>query len=88
MLIKSAFVKRLLPFLEGVFVHDSWMSSCSRFENKIVYMFDAITEYRQHGNNITFSMHNKKKRCVLNKDGLTSENFSFRCKNRQILLLR
>ena len=67
MLIKSAFVKRLLPFPEGVFAHDAWMAACSCFGSGIVYTFDAITKYRQHGNNVTFSTHNKKSRNIFEK---------------------
>ena len=67
MLIKSVFVKRLLPFPEGVFAHDAWMAACSCFGSGIVYTFDTITKYRQHGNNVTFSTHNKKSRNAFEK---------------------
>ena len=59
MLLCNNFVRKCLPVPEGVRFHDAWFAACACFENGISYSFDVITKYRQHGNNITYLMHNK-----------------------------
>lgn len=77
MLVKSAFVKKTLPYPDGISAHDTWMVCCSCFENGIVYTFDVITKYRQHGSNVTFFQHNKRKGNVFVKTILIIRRFFF-----------
>lgn len=62
MLLRSDFVRSVLPVPEKIRFHDSWFAYCACMENGIAYTFDAINKYRQHGNNVTFSFHNKTNR--------------------------
>ena len=55
MLMPKIFVKKCLPIPEKVLFHDAWFSACACLENGVNYTFEIINNYRQHGNNITFS---------------------------------
>lgn len=60
MLMQADFVKKCLPIPEEFLYHDVWFALCACFENGIVYTFQSVMRYRQHGTNITYDLHNKK----------------------------
>lgn len=62
MLLRRDFINKCLPIPNAVKYHDAWFATCSCFENGLSYSFDIITQYRQHGNNVTFLSHNSDKR--------------------------
>ena len=66
MLLRSDFVKNCIPIPEKIKYHDVWFSWCACMENKIAYTFDLINNYRQHGNNVSFLLHNKAKKTFWN----------------------
>lgn len=59
MLMPAQFVKGCLPIPEKVLYHDAWFATCACFENGINYSFEVVNNYRQHGENVTFTSHNK-----------------------------
>ena len=67
MLMRREFANSCLPIPDTISYHDVWFACCACLENKISYVFDIITLYRQHGNNITFFDHNKKHISILHK---------------------
>lgn len=53
-LIKTSFLKEtILPFPEEIAYHDYWISICAILFNSFAYTFKGISQYRQHGNNVT-----------------------------------
>ena len=60
-LMPKEFIKKCLPIPEAIKFHDAWFLACALSNKGISYSFDIITKYRQHGNNITFNMHNPQK---------------------------
>ena len=67
MIMPKKFIKKCLPIPEKVKYHDAWFAACACFENGISYTFDVINNYRQHGNNITFSAHNKQQQGLIKR---------------------
>ena len=67
MLMPKSFVEKCLPIPENVLYHDAWFAACACLDNGISYTFEIINMYRQHGENITFSSHNKRRRNIFQK---------------------
>ena len=67
MIMPSSFIKGCLPIPENILYHDAWFAACACMENGINYTFDVVNYYRQHGNNVTFTAHNKDSRSILNR---------------------
>ena len=67
MMMPVSFFKKSLPIPENVNYHDAWFSACACFEGGVSYTFDPVTKYRQHGNNVTYSYHNKDTRTFFQK---------------------
>lgn len=59
MLMTSSFAKKALPFPDGCKFHDVWLVMYACFAGGISVTKEAIMQYRQHGQNATFSHHNK-----------------------------
>ena len=57
MLLKRDFAQRCIPIPEEVKYHDAWISTCACMEYGLVYTYESITRYRQHGKNITVNNH-------------------------------
>jgi len=53
MLVRSSFVKDLIPFPNGIKYHDYWIAIQAAIRNGICYNPTSILHYRQHGGNIT-----------------------------------
>ncbi len=53
MLLKKTFLKKSLPIPETIPFHDTWFSLCACLQNRIFYINDIITKYRQHDATIT-----------------------------------
>lgn len=86
MLFKSNYLKKLLPIPDEIPFHDVWFSLCASIEKKLNYTFQVVTKYRQHGNNVTFNNHNKrkekgiqqlKKYILFLKNGMKSDRLSY-----------
>ncbi len=76
-LMPKSFLDKCLPIPEEIKFHDVWFAVCALLCNGISYSFDEIvTLYRQHGNNITYDMHNKKKRNIFTIIKSSLEKFS------------
>lgn len=78
MLCKSIFLKSCLPIPENIPFHDTWFAMNACMQNGIVYTFDAVNNYRQHGDNITFKSHNSRKLDELISS--RTKSFFFGCK--------
>lgn len=61
MLMPLGFAKKCIPIPSGVPYHDAWFAACACLDNGINYSFEIINKYRQHGGNITFMGHNRKR---------------------------
>lgn len=60
-LIKTDFIKKLLPFPDGV-LFDKWISYCAGANNGLKYIDKPLVRYRQHENNaIGIRGHSKNK---------------------------
>lgn len=66
MLMPRVFLEKCLPIPENVLYHDAWFVACACLDNGINYSFEIINKYRQHGGNVTFFGHNRK-RSILQK---------------------
>lgn len=53
MLIKKSLIDKCLPIPENIFYHDYYFLLNACVNNKIIYIFDVINNYRQHNNNVT-----------------------------------
>lgn len=78
MLCKNGFLKSCLPIPEAILFHDTWFAMNACMQDGIVYTFDVVSNYRQHGNNITFKNHNSRKLCELISSSIKS--FFLGCK--------
>ena len=67
MLFKKETINSYLPIPEKIPYHDVWFAACATLDKGIVYSFEIINRYRQHGSNITFLRHNEYKRSFLKK---------------------
>ena len=65
MLLNRSFIEKCIPIPSGVDYHDSWFSACACVSGGISYSFEIINKYRQHGNNVTYIQHNKKKEKII-----------------------
>lgn len=85
MLMPKEFLTKCLPIPEKVLFHDAWFAACACLDKGINYTFDIINNYRQHGENITFSGHNNRRsffqklrsRLSFLKNGLETDRFCF-----------
>ncbi len=64
MLMSKTFIHRCLPIPENVCYHDAWFAACACLDNGIVYSFDPITRYRQHGDNVTAAANRTERRTI------------------------
>ena len=57
MLLKKDFALRCIPIPNEVHYHDTWISICACFADGLIYTYNPITRYRQHGKNVTINNH-------------------------------
>lgn len=51
MLVKRSLIAEILPFPQGLDVHDRWIGALSFSRNSLAYMDVPLIKYRQHGEN-------------------------------------
>ena len=50
----------VLPIPETIKFHDAWFSCCAAINSGITYTNEVIELYRQHGNNATSDLYDRK----------------------------
>lgn len=80
MLLKTDFLKGILPFPQEIFF-DLWIGFCAAANNGVKYIDKTLVRYRQHDNNTVGTSESKNKK---EKDPV-AEQFAFKLKELQIL---